>query len=198
MRIGLDCDDVLADTMNMVAAEYGRRYGVYISAEEFTPVPERWREILGEEGAQRVWDMFTDEFEESLQPMLGAVEGVTRLYGAGIELVVATNRTSRWYDVERSTRKWLERHFEGAISEVYFTGGQWNAKKSKGELGVELGLDLFVDDLEHNVVRLGEAGIFTLLYDRPWNRHLVDCEKMRRVNGWEDVVTMVLNQNYYK
>ncbi|MBI2668353.1 hypothetical protein HYX14_00780 [Candidatus Woesearchaeota archaeon] len=196
MKIGLDCDDVLADTTVTLAAEYNRRYGTSLTAADLTPEPERWKIIVGEEGVQRCWDIFAEEdVSYHLLPISGAVEGVKRLHQSGAKLYVVTNRIILRPGL---TEEWLERWFDQAISGVFYTSSNgYDRRPQKGELCRREGLDRIVEDVDYNIEQLRTAGIKTFVYDQPWNKEVVEDHLVKRVTDWKEISERI-NHNHYK
>ncbi len=196
MRIGLDCDDVLADTTIALAAEYNRRYGTALTAADLTPEPDKWKILIGEEGVQRCWDIFAEEgVAFNLQPINGAVNGVQKLCRWGTELYVVTNRIILRQGL---TEEWLERWFGKAIKSIFYTSSKgYDGRPTKGDLCRREGIDRFVEDVDYNIKQLRAAGIQTLVYDQPWNREVREDVLIERVHNWDEIVQRI-NHNHYK
>jgi len=96
------------------------------------------------------------------------------------ELCIVTGRP---YMIKSLTEAWFARH---AIryDKLIFT-------RPGSKLAVANGIDVFIEDYYDEAIKLSEAGIQTLLYDRPWNQSLFLPDTCQRVRGWEDIITAI-------
>ena len=191
MKLGLDCDDVLADFVEGLPAVYNQRYGTSYSVRDFSPDFVHLQQVLGEQGYKNLEEMFLDElYVLEISPVPGAVEGVAALQNSGVELYVITNRVvAKNMDVNRKlTEKWLGKHFAGAFMEVIYAKA---TGRKKGEICRERDITLLVDDSFPNVLSVNEVGIPALLYDRHWNKEVPEGALVKRVKDWGEVVREV-------
>lgn len=85
-------------------------------------------------------------FFQEFSPLEGAFETLSYLknkYGRHLDFVIITSRDET---LKPDTQRWLDTHFPGVFSELYFgncgNGGVVNKKKSKLELAKEAGADV--------------------------------------------------------
>ncbi len=160
LRISLDVDGVLADTMRLWIRLWNRRSGQKLEYEDLVEW-DFWRRlgITGEEFmelmkmAWRMWRMLPPT-----EPNLS--EKVARLRTIGKVDVV----TARPRDVEKYTLLWLEVH------RIPFDDIIWI--RSSG-MKARLDYEVFIDDSPLLVDGCTLRTRFLLLYDRPWNRNIV-------------------------
>jgi uncharacterized HAD superfamily protein len=50
----------------------------------------------------------------------------------------------------------------------------------------------FIEDNAETALSLAEEGIHTFLYDYPWNRSIGEHPNIRRVYGWQDILTELI------
>jgi len=173
LRIALDLDGVLADTMKLWLRLWNRRTGQDLSYEELSEW-DFWRRLgLGEdefmEMLNEAWRMW-----RSLPPTEPNLsEKVSRLRSLGrIDIVTARSR-----ETERYALMWLEAH------RVPYDGYIW-VRSSR--LKPKLDYDVFIDDSPLIVDGLIARGRMLLLYDRPWNRSVSEDRLVRRIRSLEE------------
>ena len=185
MKIGLDCDDVLANFTLDLASAYNRRYGTSYNPEDFVPDFSHFERLLGLPGIRNLWELFQDHsYNLSMKPVKGAVAGVKELVSLGAELLVVTNRVKTSPQI---TQQWLEQNFGPVFSDVLYGGNG----SSKGEICRQKEISLFVDDLPQNVYNLRDHGIKTLVLDYHWNREVEESHFIKRILDWEELVQEV-------
>lgn len=173
MIIGVDIDNVIADTEKELRRVLLETKGIRLNREDITNYslndiggidPETLRELLA---------MFNEgDVFSGLEVIDGASETLELLMKAHrVELV-----TSRPEKLRLQTEAWLARN-NVPYHELKF------ASHSKVN-GVPY--ELFLEDQDNFARELAESGTFVLLFDAPWNRH-VEHENIDRVYSWEDV-----------
>jgi len=174
MIVGVDIDNVIADTEKRLRAWLYDTKGLKIEREDITSyaldtVPGMDEHTLGLIIKEfRQGDIFLD-----LEVMDGARETLDRLYGNGHRLILVTSRPQI---VEEKTRRWLD---DKAIPfhELIFNE---NSKVNGTPY------EVFIEDQGNFATELADDGTFVLLYDAPWNRH-VEHDNMDRVFNWDDI-----------
>lgn len=174
MRIGLDLDGVLVDSIPTWIAvlnrEAGRSYQLgQLPATHATP------ELAA------ICDRREVEMLILPGPVPGAAAALAELRAAGHELVVITARGER---VRRLTEAWLDYHGM-AVDRLHFLEGG-----SKGDTALAEGIDFLVEDTPHQALAVAEAGIPVLLYSEPYNRHLGHA-LIRHCQGWSEVLSAI-------
>jgi len=191
MLLGIDFDDVVADSMDVIVRLHNGKYGTAFKKEDVVaPMVE---EVWG--GTQEEWRAKLDEFFGTkhlaeLSPMAGAIPAMRELKVAGHELYIMTARSDR--DVE-ATELWLTLHFPDVFRGVHY--GQSLSddpakRRSKAAMCKELGVELMIDDHMKNAVECAAAGIPALLFDQPWNQGELP-PGVKRVRSWNEIVERV-------
>ncbi len=88
--------------------------------------------------------------------------------------------TARLKEKEYITVEWMKKH---GLSEVPLHS---LGSSKKLEISKELNCDVFIEDHPEESIRLAENGIFVLLMDNPYNKHL-QHENMKRVFNWYEI-----------
>lgn len=108
-------------------------------------------------------------------PFPDCIESLNLLKKEGHSIHVITHRMFGERSVH-NTMDWINRH------DLQFDSISFAEDKSI------IGVDLLVDDYEGNWRTSLAQGIPCVIMDRPWNRHLLEAE---RVFGWQDFVHYV-------
>jgi 5'(3')-deoxyribonucleotidase len=190
MKIGLDCDDVLADFAGHLVRKYNQLYGTNYSVSEITPDPKRWIELFGQEESRKVWDIiWTPGFNISLPLVEGSASGVEELVRDEHELFVVTYRREFNHEL---TWKYLNDNFGQVFDELFCLVRRGGGHiYTKGQLCKMKGIDVMVEDLSENVVELVDRGIMTLVLDRSWNCDIAEGPLVKRVHSWPEIVDYV-------
>lgn len=173
MIIGVDIDNVIADTEKELRRVLFERRGLKLTREDITSYS--LDDVAGITRAD-LKDIIALFNHGDIFSRLDVIEGARET----LELLKVRHRielvTSRPATVEARTLDWLERNgipFDDLIF----------AKESKVN-GTPY--ELFLEDQENFAVELAEEGTYVLLFDAPWNRH-IEHENMTRVCSWQDV-----------
>lgn len=145
-KIGLDIDEVLCDWITPWSELHG-----------IVKTPTSW--YFHRDIRQKFADMQAagtlEDFYAGLKPLLTPED---------LPFEPHCYITSRPCSVETTT-KWLDDN-GFPTKPVYCVG----VGKSKVDVAIEAGIDIFVDDSFYNFVALNKAGICTYLYDAPHNK----------------------------
>lgn len=199
LRIAVDVDEVLGRfvfALNRFCLEaYGMRhdvadYWVYEFAKVWGCSQDESNRIVHEFFASR-------HFNDGIPEIPGARDALRRLAARGCELVVVTSRQHVIQDV---TLEWLDRHYAGLFSEVYF-GNHFalqGASRKKSDICRTIDAHVLVDDNVGYALDCAEAGIDVLLYDwhgsYPWSK-LTEGQGHPRitvVRDWEEAEAALL------
>lgn len=173
MIIGVDIDNVIADTEKELRRLLFERRGVRLTREDITSYSLENIAGITRDDLSDILGMFNDgDIFLNLEAIPGARETLEML-GKKHSIVLVTSRPQ---GVEGHTRRWLKREripFDGLLfaTETKVNGTPY---------------ELFIEDQDRFAVELAEDGTFVLLFDAPWNRH-VEHDNISRVYSWEDV-----------
>lgn len=191
LRIGVDVDDVLAESLPGYLEAFQRRFGHEVKIEEAAwEIFRRYPEI----SATQMWGFFS-ELEASdflgTRPLYPeAVEAVRTLSSSGHRLFVVTGRLSQHRE---HTRRLLERAgLLGVFEELAHRDGE-PAPEYKTRMVRQLRLDLLIEDELHVALAVAVVPIPVLLFDRPWNRGELPTG-ITRVRDWSQVLHQVAGQ----
>lgn len=186
MIIGIDIDNTISDTHEMIAA-YAQRYG----AEENRPLYlDRSRYFLSEYlgWPEDVVEAFRQrcllDIYREVEVKPGAIQVLRSWQGAGHRIILITGRNSEFPGMETVTRDWLERH--GIPYERLIMNDTPHMHHfSKNVTAREAGIELMVEDHPDLCLELA-AFIPVLMFDQPYNRH-ISAPAITRVFNWEQI-----------
>jgi hypothetical protein len=192
MRIGIDFDETVADSIQMIIKLHNKQYGTNYKKEEVVKykVEEVW------DGPKEEWMAKLDEFLSAknaahLDPVVGAIPAIDALKKAGHELSIITARGES--DVE-ATELWLKMHFPSTFEGVHYGHARSEdptKRRSKSAMCKALGIELMIDDHMNVAKDCAEAGIRVLLIDEPWNQGELP-PGVERVYSWEEIIKKLL------
>lgn len=190
MKIGIDFDDVVADSMAAIIKFHNERYGTTLTMSG--AISFKFEEVWGgtmEEAVKKVDSFFDEDQVVHLHPKEGALKAINDLKKRGHELWIVTGRKTR--DVEQ-TERWLAHHLPGIFSGVHYANffeiGDAAKPIKKSDICKKLGITLMVDDNLPTVIDCAGVGIQSLLLDRPWNQSNEPLPSgVTRVFSWDEI-----------
>jgi len=192
MKIGIDIDDVLADSLPYYTRAFNQRFGLQIDlADAAWRIFDRFPWI----SRQEAHDFFSELIEAgffSSRPLLpGAKEAVESLAEDGHHLFIITGRAPQ---DEAITKNWLTH--VGLLSrfEVVMHKAREPVGRHKSGAASELQLDVFIEDELAVATAVGETAIPVLLFDRPWNQGVLPGN-LRRVRSWTEALKQIAELN---
>lgn len=197
-RIYVDIDDVLCETADALRAVIARDFGRKVPFERIHSFNIGVSFDLTPEQVEQVMDtLHTPGFLRGLQVMQGALDVLTQWAASGYEITVVTGRPPSCYE---DSEAWLIEHAIPYSSLVFVdkysrTPAEQAAhkclslkdfKKERFCLAVE-------DSADMTSVLVGEMGILTALFARPWNAHAAALAGSTRCHGWADIASRFPN-----
>lgn len=191
MRIGVDLDDVLAELLIGLDKYHNEIYKTNFSLEDHIDfdLSKIWK-CSKEEMKKRVYDFYDSDFViREVKPLEGAVEVIDKL-SKEHDLVLITSRPEF---LKQRTIDWLEKYFPSKFNKVFFTSqfAEKNVLKTKGDLCLELGINLMIEDCFEYAMDCASKNVDVLLVDRPHNQIGDLPEKIRRVKNWEEIYLII-------
>jgi 5'(3')-deoxyribonucleotidase len=176
ITVALDVDNVLAATSETWIDRVNARHQLTLDVTQWT----EWdlEAIYPKDVAQVIYDELKEEdFYDTIQPRLGALEAVTRLRAAGLRCLFVTCELA---DHRFAGRKWtwLQRH--GFADTTHRRDYLETLDKSI------VRAELIVDDNITNVTGFTGGGV---LMTRPWNAHF-ECTgtAVARASDWDEAL----------
>ncbi len=195
MKIAIDVDDVLADFSGAFIEFQKKKYNLDLEPIKNLLYGSEWMDrsnLSREEGIRRIMEFVESDKTKNLETVEGSQPAVEKL-GEKFKLVALTGRPASVADV---TKKWLEEKFFGVFSDLLITDAHifHEGKKDKGELCIENGIKLLIDDLPRYCLECASVDVSSFLFDQPHNQHFDEQEysEITRVNSWEDVIQKLI------
>jgi uncharacterized protein len=187
MRIGIDVDDVLVESLPDYVVRFGHRFGCEVPlAEAAWEIFRRHPEISPAALDEFFAELEATEFLGTRPIYSEAVAGIRALHRRGHVLLVVTGRLP---DHEKHTRRILQQAGLLDLFEALFhRSGMGEATVDyKRRIIREHRLDLLIDDELHVAMGVALAGIPVLLVDRPWNQGTLPAG-ITRVGNWSEIL----------
>jgi uncharacterized HAD superfamily protein len=188
LRIGIDVDDVLAESLPGYLEAFRRRFGHEVRIEEATwEIFRRYPEI----SETQMWGFFSEleanDFLGTRPVYPEAVRAVKALAECGHRLFIVTGRLTQHRE---HTRRLLQHAgLLDCFDEVVHRENE-AAADYKPRIVREMKLDLLIEDELHVALAAGEVPIPVLLFDRPWNQGELP-RGITRVKDWDHALRAV-------
>jgi len=174
LKVALDFDCVLADTITVWVQIYNKKYGRSIKRSDII----EWNlcKLLGisEDAMWEIFHLCWTEWE-NLPPMEDNIcVGVEQIRKMSLTDVV----TSAKFSYIESIRLWLD---SIGIKSI-------NIFSKSEKAGLDY--DIFIDDNPSTALSVSECGKICLLYDQPWNKK-VHSNNIIRINYLSDAVSYI-------
>jgi uncharacterized HAD superfamily protein len=183
MKIGVDIDDTLLHAFEDFLAFYNEVNKTNYQKEDNTS-DKKFHEFLGISKAELVeWYEEYDKHERSflLNPIEGAKEVLKELVDDHEFVLI----TARHEAISEKTYKVVNNHYSDFNFRIVFN--KIGLKLDKGEICVQEGVKLMIDDDIDNAFNCVNKGVNVLLLDKPWNRR-GEHEKIKRVFNWAEIL----------
>ncbi len=189
MKIGIDFDDTIVDSLGELLKLYNSKTGKNLKKTEVNSWD--WGKVLGL--SRKESDEIVDEFlrnhkvEEQLQ-IEGAVESIKSILKEH-EVKIITSRNSIF---KHTVEGWIK-HYIGENIKV-IPAGDWHKQQgaTKAEICKKLGIRLIVEDAPSTAIECAKSGIKVILFDKPWNQGIAD-KNITRVFNWLEAVKEIDN-----
>jgi uncharacterized protein len=183
LKLGIDVDNVLAETTGIFLAELNKFYGTSISPNDlhFYDIEP----ILGlshEETKPFFHKLFKERKLMDCPVIAGAKEAVIELKKKYDIYIV----TSRPKEHEEQTIEWLKK------MAVPYDHVEHSIERLKHKFTTEHQIKIFIEDDLEQAIYMAESGVKTFLIDYPWNQTLDIKKRLIRVNGWQDIKKALL------
>ncbi len=185
MRIGVDIDDVIVETLPAYVRAFEVRFGRQVPLAQATwELFELHPDIPSAERLAFFDELRGSRFMFTRPPHPDAPPAVRALREAGHTLIVVSGRPlSHLADTEDMLRAIGIRD---CFAEIVHRDGQ-TIPAYKGRVARDRRLDVLVEDEFPAACAVAEAGVPVLLMDRPWNRGPLP-PRMVRVTSWAEAL----------
>lgn len=188
MIIGIDFDDVLADTIGQLILFHNETYGTELTRKQFHS--PRWWEVWGGTRDQSVNKFF--EFKKSpyfkdVKPLEYAIDAIDELSNNHTLVVI----TSRQVEFVKETNEWINEHFPNKFKDIFLTNhAHWalsGTSTTKLAICKQENVDILIEDNLDYAEECAEENIQVLLLDTPWNQGTLP-DNVYRVHSWKEIL----------
>jgi uncharacterized HAD superfamily protein len=191
MRIGIDVDDVLADSLPHFLEAFNRRFGLQVPISQAAwEISRHHPEIPPGEIGAFFDELYRIDFLGSRPLLSGAKEGVEALSHAGHHLSIVTGRLRRDREI---TERWLEAVGLAPFFQEIADRDGVPALLHKCRVVETLALDLLLDDELHVALKVAELPLQVLLFDKPWNQGPLP-KHVLRIPAWSCILSWLMEQ----
>jgi uncharacterized HAD superfamily protein len=192
MKIGIDIDDVLADSLPHYTRAFNQHFGLQIDlADAAWRIFDRFPRVSRQEAHDFFSGLIEAGFFSSRPLMPGAKEAVESLAEDGHRLFIITGRAPQ---DEAVTRSWLTHVGLLSCFEAVIHKAREPVGRHKSGAASELQLDVFIEDELAVATAVAEAAIPVLLYDQPWNQGVLQ-RNVCRVRSWAEALRQIAELN---
>lgn len=178
MRIGIDFDGVICNTVPAMIAYAARAHGLALTPIDCI-VANGPAGLSSDEHLQLIINTHHTEFQFEMQPVVDAVDTLRRL-AEGHEILVVTARRDEGIE---NARRWSDRYgLTSHIGQFVSSGGT-----TKAALCDSLQLDVLIDDFEQNLDGL-PTSTRPILWHAEYNADVTIAPPMVRVRGWLELL----------
>ena len=175
--LGVDIDNVLAQSDPCLRAMIRERFRIRLDAEDMTQYDYSAYGVTDAQLAE-VFHNFNTEVCRTLKVITGAKAALTQL-ASRYEIVLVTSRNPA---SKAGTEYWLRK--KGLPYD------QLHFNDEKHMLGIPY--HAFVEDRHEHAHRIAETGATVFLMTRPWNAQPLAHANVRRVETWKEILEHLL------
>lgn len=181
----VDYDDVITDTVPAILEYYWHRTNRRFVKEDVWTY-DLW-DVWGctrEESGEIVSSFYNSDFFDNLNPCPGAIDALHTLAQCTSPHIA----TARSMEFRSKSEKFLQHHLPNHFIPIYHAAGYYpnveqGRARNKGEICMDLGACVMIDDHPTFSYQCAQAGIFTYLIDQPWNQNTPAHPLLMRVKG---------------
>ncbi|OGG02974.1 hypothetical protein A2W14_04305 [Candidatus Gottesmanbacteria bacterium RBG_16_37_8] len=190
VKIGIDIDNVLAESYPAYLSKFNSQFGVEIQMEEIREFYFLDKYIKdNKKGKVREMVNFIDglmldvEFQTGILPIPDSIEIIKKWSNQGIQIHYITARP---VSIRKMTEVWLKKHgywVNEAKLDLYNFNKHSNDTDFKKEVADKNNINIFIEDALE--IAMG-MDIPVFLLDRPWNRGKLK-KNIIRVYSWKEI-----------
>lgn len=174
LRLGIDLDNVIAETSQYVAGLVANYYIPLFTVDDWTSWHLTDCADITLPQQEHVFAQLHQNLDK-LVPVPGARETLDKLSKAGHNLHILTHRP---YDSGIATAEWLHDH--------YIVHNKLTICEDKTTLLSDI--DVLIEDSPDVATKAALQGTLVYLFDRPWNQNLPYHYNILRVKNWTDIL----------
>jgi len=175
LEIAVDLDGVLAESMLVWCKRANEEFGTRLKMEDLDSW-SAWKKFpISKDDFYRILDESWDDWLEIPPTEPDLAEKVSRIEKFG-NLDIVTGRSKRTVE---AARNWIDNQKVGYRHFVRVLG--WRDK-------ILLDYDVYIDDAPDLMPLISRSPTaWGILYERPWNKSVIDIPKILKVKAWREV-----------
>jgi len=179
LKIAVDLDGVLAESMLVWCERANKEFGIRSKMEELDSWAS-WKKFpISKDDFYRILDESWDEWREIPPTEPDVAEKVARIEKFG-DLDIVTGRSKR---TVQAAKNWVDNQKVRYRRFVRVLG--WRDK-------ILLDYDVYIDDAPDLMPLISRSPkAWGILYERPWNRSVVDMPKVLKAKSWQKVPALL-------
>jgi uncharacterized HAD superfamily protein len=192
MRIGIDIDNVIAETVPVVLPEINHTFGSTLKCKDVYMYD--FHAILGIsefDMENKFWKKrkLIEKLFMQAKPVRGAQNAINKL-SKNNEIILVTDRPQEYMNI---TKKWLDK-WHMPYNEIRHMVSGIRGKHTYAEFRKNhgFGFDVFIDDKLEEVILIAEYCPLVFLYKRPWNATKNINNSFICVNNWEEIIRKIV------
>jgi uncharacterized HAD superfamily protein len=179
LTIGMDIDGVILDIGKVILPFVCEVCGREVTYQELDSWDLGKALNIDEQTMDKTWDrILQSDALRNAPAVKGAIHGLKVLREHQIWLI-----TSRPVSSRKLTVNWLRKH-RASYDRVIF-----NRRGNKVSVGPSF--DVFVEDFFDEAASIAQAGVFTVVFDQPWNQTPKLPEKCVRAHDWNELLGFI-------
>ena len=181
LKIAVDLDGVLAESMLVWCERANKEFGLHLSMEDLDSWSSWKKFAISKDDFYRILDESWDEWLEIPPTETEIAEKVAQIERFG-SIDIVTGRSKRTVEAARS---WVDNQEIRYSRFVRVLG--WRDK-------ILLDYDVYVDDAPDLMPMISQSPTaWGVLYERPWNRSVREMRKVLKAKSWRQIPAL-LNQ----
>ncbi|MCX6748278.1 MAG: HAD hydrolase-like protein [Candidatus Pacearchaeota archaeon] len=189
MKIAVDLDDTLADSVTSFIDFYNQKYKPTLKYEDFTAYTLNEINGMPKEEENKILEEFDNsEYYDKIKPLKEAIEAIKEL-SKKHEIIVVTSRPEKF---EKRTRIWINKYLPEIKNILFVRKVYHEIPKTKAEVCREINAEVLIDDNLTHAHDCEKEGIRSILIDYPWNRdNMPNSKLIHRVKSWAEIIKII-------
>jgi len=185
MKIGVDFDGVIADSVKLKQRLFRQELGLQLRPEECCWEKAREKGVTREQYRQVVEGMiYGTELCLEIEPVPGSIDVIRKLKEEGNEIYIVTSR-------QDNQAEYAARWMDDEIHRVGYEKIINTCDKPKGEVCIAEGIGVLVEDSPGKLQDVAGLGIRAILLEKAYNRGLSIPEGAERAADWNEIYEML-------
>ena len=178
LKVALDFDSVLADTMTAWVKIYNKKHNKFITKSDIKSWDFHSGLGISEKEMYDIFQICWSEWENLPPTEENIADTVKEIRKISLVEIV----TSAKFSFIESIRLWLNKTGITSIKIIN--------KSEKADLDY----DLFIDDSPITALSISKIGKICLLYDQPWNRNIIHNNNIIRIKSLFEATSYIKNK----